>query len=196
MTQNLTCFVSPKTDINTGQNFLQNERKSGYRQLKKEECVWMFEQTHFCTPKKLSSDWSGCLFSWRTHSQYSFCSSCRQQRVKRGGQRRGRSRGSSREEQLTTTTLEDKRQEERKLYLPFPNSIIKINVIFLRQCVCSNTHPCSSVLELCLLLDREAGGSGRTPPSSGNPGNRNLRPNDLDQGSATLLKQSYFKVTQ
>lgn len=47
--------------------------------------------------------------------------------------------------------------------------------ILVCVCVCVDTHPCSVVLELCLLLDGEVGGSGIMPPSSGNPGNRNLQ---------------------
>lgn len=43
--------------------------------------------------------------------------------------------------------------------------------------VCVDTHPCSAVLESCLPLD--AGGSGMMPPSSGNPGNRNLEATEL-----------------
>lgn len=43
--------------------------------------------THSCTPRKLSSDWSGCLFRRRMRSQYwaSACSSCSRYSVKRGG---------------------------------------------------------------------------------------------------------------
>lgn len=45
-----------------------------------------------------------------------------------------------------------------------------------------DTYLCSAVLERCLLLVGEAGGSGMMPPSSGKPGKRNL------QGKSSLVR--------